>query len=87
MKMQGTEKSEQGTDRIELLLRRTIPPVGEGHEPPHDLWPALQARLSAEPPHPARLPSVPWFDWALAACLALFALLFPAAVPMLLYYL
>jgi hypothetical protein len=87
MKKQGTGNREQGTGRIELLLRKAIPPAGQDHQPPHDLWPALQARLSSEPPLAASVQSVPWFDWALAVCLALFALLFPAAVPVLLYYL
>lgn len=69
------------------LLRSAIAPIDANPDPPHDLWPALQARLGAEPPLAVRLQSVPWFDWALAVCLALFALIFPAAVPMLLYYL
>ena len=72
---------------MEILLRNSIPPIGEVQDPPHDLWPAMQARLHAQPPLAARLRSVPWFDWALAAGLAVFALAFPAAVPMLLYYL
>ena len=44
------------------------------------------AAKDAQPPLAAKLRSVPWFDWALAAGLAVFALVFPAAVPMLLYY-
>lgn len=87
MKKQETRNREQGTGSVESLLRNSIPPIGEGDEPPHDLWPAMQARLNAQPPLAVKLRSVPWFDWALAAGLAVFALAFPAAVPMLLYYL
>jgi len=87
MKNKGTGNREQGTESLEMLVRRAIPRIDNDPEPPHDLWPALQARLNAQAPLSARLRSVPWFDWALAAGLAVFALTFPAAVPMLLYYL
>ncbi|HWE85192.1 MAG TPA: hypothetical protein VG267_09620 [Terracidiphilus sp.] len=87
MKNKGIGNREQGIESIEALLRSAIPPIEASPEPPHDLWPAMQARLNAQPPLAARLRSVPWFDWALAGGLAAFALAFPAAVPMLLYYL
>jgi hypothetical protein len=94
MKKQGTESREQGSGirdqehgATARLLRGSIPLVGDAPSPPHDLWPQMQARLRSEPPLAARLRSVPWFDWALAAGLAVFALIFPAAVPMVLYYL
>jgi hypothetical protein len=45
-----------------------------------DLWPQALARLSA----PAR--QTPWLDWALLAMLAGCLLLFPKAIPMLLYH-
>jgi hypothetical protein len=38
-------------------------------------------RLDAQPAAP------PWFDWALACGLAVFAVVFPAAIPVFLYYL
>ncbi len=87
MKKQGVGSREQGAENLEAFLRNAIPPVDNDPEPPHDLWPAMQARLNAQPPLAARLRAVPWFDWALAAGLAIFALAFPAAVPMLFYYL
>lgn len=87
MKKQGTKNNEQGTENLEALLRRAILPIESDPAPPHDLWPVLQARLNTQPALSARLRSVPWFDWALAAGLTIFALTFPAAVPMLLYYL
>jgi hypothetical protein len=69
------------------LLRKAMPPVRDGAELPHDLWPAMRQRLNSQPNPAAGLRRVPWFDWALAGLLAAFALAFPAAVPMLLYYL
>jgi hypothetical protein len=87
MKNKGTGNREQGTENIEAMLRSAIPPIEASPEPPHDLWPTMQARLNAQPPLASTLRSVPWFDWALAGGLAIFALAFPAAVPMLLYYL
>lgn len=87
MKNQGQGNRDKGTESIEAMLRSAISPIETNPEPAHDLWPALQARINAQPPLAARLRSVPWFDWALAAGLAVFALAFPAAVPMLLYYL
>src|SRR5438477_594044 len=51
------------------------------------LWPAMLRRLRAESvPAGAKL-RVPWFDWALAGGLALLLAVFPAAIPVLLYYL
>lgn len=80
------------TDRIRTLLQQTLPPVGEDQEPPRDLWPELQDRISeakaaastrdAIPRH-----GIPWFDWALAGGVAIVAVAFPASVPVLLYYL
>ena len=72
---------------MENLLRRAIPRLEDDPVPPHDLWPAMQARLKSDPQLTTRLRAVPWFDWALVAGLAVFAIAFPAAVPMLLYYL
>jgi hypothetical protein len=46
----------------------------------------MQARLR-QPDATVRLGSVPWFDWALAGGVALFAVAVPAAIPALLYYL
>jgi hypothetical protein len=78
-------------DRIKQLLQRALPPISPGAEPGRDLWPAVLRRLNADaaPTHhiiPARF-SVPWFDWALLAGLVVFAVSFPATIPMFLYYL
>ncbi|HUB29763.1 MAG TPA: hypothetical protein VL967_08700 [Terracidiphilus sp.] len=66
-------------DRIRQLLKQTLAPAPDTG-PSRDLWPSILRRLDARP-------SPPWFDWALAAGLALFIALFPTAIPLFLYYL
>ncbi len=84
MKRQGSGNRDQGTER---LLRRVVPPVGEDADGAGDLWPAMLRRLRAESlPKRAKV-RVPWFDWALAGGLVLLLAAFPAAIPLLLYYL
>jgi hypothetical protein len=81
--------------RIKQLLEQALPPVSPAAEPSRDLWPAVLRRLDAEPAAPTRaLPLPPtalarqnWFDWALLAGLIVFALSFPATIPVFLYYL
>jgi hypothetical protein len=87
MKRQGTGNSEQGTEDLAAMLQKLVQPVGDDAGPEHDLWAQMQARLQQEAGSAARLKSVPWFDWALAGGVALVAVAFPAAVPVLLYYL
>jgi hypothetical protein len=74
--------------RLKKLLREALPPIDA--EPERDLWPAMLRRLDAEPaapdPHGWRW-SWAWFDGALAAGLVGLAALFPAAIPLALYYL
>lgn len=74
--MNGTEH-----DRLKRLLQQALPPVETDPEPARDLWPAMLRRLEERPP------AVPWFDWALAGGLAALFVVFPAAIPVLLYYL
>ena len=77
----------QGSERLERLLRQGLPPIREDADVSHDLWPAMARKLRSETvPDPAKL-RVPWFDWALAGGLALLLAAFPAAIPVLLYYL
>jgi hypothetical protein len=66
-------------DRMRQLLKQTLAPTDDT-EPARDLWPAMLRRLNAQSPPP-------WFDWALAGGLTLFAVAFPAAIPVALYYL
>lgn len=67
-------------ERIKQLLKNAFPPVGDA-EPERALWPDMLRRLDAQ------RPAVPWFDWALAAGLAVFIGAFPASIPVFLYYL
>jgi len=87
MKMQGTGNRDRGTEAFEQLLRRAVPPAGDDPGPERDLWPAMQRRLNGRDEVAAKLGTVPWFDWALAAGVAVFTVAFPAAIPVLLYYL
>jgi hypothetical protein len=68
-------------ERLKELVRQAVPPVKGEAEAEHDLWPAVLRQIDSKS---AR---VPWFDWALAGGLAAMAVFFPAAVPILLYYL
>jgi hypothetical protein len=72
--------NEREQDRLKELLRQALPAVEIG-EAGRDLWPAMMDRLEARPPAP------PWFDWALACGLLALAAIFPASIPVFLYYL
>ena len=74
--------------RIKELLKQALPPVVPDGEPARDLWPQVLRRLDQEPVAIRALPrSMPWFDWALIAGLVVFAVSFPATIPVFLYYL
>jgi hypothetical protein len=68
-----------GTAILELL-KQAVPPVTDA-ELRRDLWPEMLKRLDRQPVR------VPWFDWALAACLGATLLFFPGVIPALLYHL
>jgi hypothetical protein len=65
---------------IPELLKQAIAPFRHT-ELRRDLWPEMLKRLDEQPVR------VPWFDWALAALLSAALLLFPGAIPALLYHL
>jgi hypothetical protein len=67
-------------DRLKKLLVEAIAPVEENAEPRRDLWPAVLRRLD-------ETTTPPWFDWALLGGLTVMAVAFPAAIPVVLYYL
>jgi hypothetical protein len=67
------------------LLKQSLPPVDSNAEPERDLWPAVLRRLDEDDAAPRHW--VPWFDWALLGGLAVFAVSFPATIPVFLYYL
>jgi hypothetical protein len=88
MNRQGTrDQGINGTGRVVQLLRQALPPIGDQGESGCDLWPAMQRRLRSEPISGRARLRVPWFDWALAACLAAMLVAFPSWIPVLLYYL
>lgn len=72
--------NEENNKEIKELLRRGVAPV-KNTELRRDLWPQMLRRLDEQPVR------VPWFDWALAAIVAAFLLLFPGTIPAVLYHL
>jgi hypothetical protein len=71
-------------NRLKKLLQEALP-LTANDEPERDLWPAVLQRLDAEPPAPGF--NWAWFDGALAAGLVGAVALFPAWIPVALYYL
>lgn len=71
---------EENNNNLKSLLKDSLAPVHQT-ELQRDLWPRMLRRLDEQPLR------VPWFDWALATVLAAFLLLFPEAIPALLYHL
>ncbi len=78
-------------DHVKKLLQEAVPPVEDNAAPDRDLWPAVLLRLNSNPTaaNPQRRAGFPafWFDAALAAGMVALVALFPAAIPVLLYYL
>lgn len=70
-------------ERIEQLLKQSLPPTSlqPRVELQRDLWPAMLHRLEEH------TVAVPWFDWALLAAVVVGLVLFPGAIPVLLYHL
>ena len=73
-------------DHIKKLLRQSLPPVNSDEGPGRDLWPDVLRRLDVGVVAPAS-PGWAWFDGALLAGLVGLAVIFPASIPVLLYYL
>jgi type VI protein secretion system component VasF len=82
MREQGKGTREQGTEAVERLLRQALPRIEDDPELDRDLWPAMLRKLDER-----RKIRVPWFDWVLAGGLAAALAVFPAWIPVLLYYL
>jgi len=73
--------------RIRQILCEAMPPVDPAVEPSRDLWPEVLRRVDAEPAAAPGSVRQNWFDWALLAALVVFAVSFPATIPVFLYYL
>jgi len=84
--MTAHEKNRIDEKRIKELLQQALPPVGSVAEPARDLWPVVLRRLDSAPAGALRA-KLPWFDWALIAGVVIFAVAFPATIPVFLYYL
>ena len=80
--MTNERNSQQQEMELRALLQREFPSL-QNSELQRDLWPRMLRRLDAQP---ERL-RIPWFDWVLAAAVAAALLLFPNAIPALLYQL
>ena len=74
------EENNENNDDVKTLLKNVLATV-QHTDLQLDLWPQMLRRLDEQPLR------VPWFDWALAAVLAASLLLFPGAIPALLYHL
>ncbi len=72
--------TERDDEKLRELLRKAMGPVGDS-ELKRDLWPEVLRKLDA------RAMPVPWYDWALAALLAIWFSFSPEAIPILLYHL
>ena len=72
--------NEQSDKELKELLKQSLAPVTDT-ELRRDLWPDMLRKLDQRPFR------VPWHDWALAAILAALILVFPGAIPALLYHL
>ena len=70
----------ESDERVRDLVRRALGPVADPALK-RDLWPRMRHRLDTPPVR------VPWWDWALAAAVVACLLLFPAAIPAVLYQL
>lgn len=69
-------------EHLKQLIRRAVAPVKDS-ELRRDLWPQMLKRLERD----RRPIQVPWFDWVLAGVLGAILVLFPGAIPALLYHL
>ena len=69
--------------RMQRLLQQSLPPMAAKPRLTlaRDLWPAMRRRMEQQ------AFAVPWFDWALLAAVVLGCVLFPRAIPVLLYHL
>jgi hypothetical protein len=71
---------------MKKLLRQSLPPVEADAGPGRDLWPDVLRRLDAGATVRV-LPGWAWFDGALLAGLVGLVAIFPATIPLFLYYL
>jgi hypothetical protein len=73
-------------EQVKKLLQQSLPPVNSSEGPGRDLWPEVLRRLDANSVVSVS-PGWAWFDGALLAGLVGLGAIFPAAIPVFLYYL
>jgi hypothetical protein len=78
--MSNETTNQENEKELKALLKQALPPM-QNTELRRDLWPQMLRRLDTQPLR------IPWVDWALAAAVAAALLLFPGAIPALLYQL
>ena len=83
----GAGIPDPGSERLIQLLRCALPPVQADSGALNDLWPEMEQRRHAESASELARMRVSWFDWALGLGLAGLLAMFPAWIPVLLYYL
>ena len=71
--------NERNDEQMREVLKEAFTPVNS--ELGRDLWPQMLVRLDRRPAN------VPWYDWALIALAALWFLLSPGTIPVLIYHL
>jgi hypothetical protein len=83
------EQDQSVQDQFRQFLRAAVLPMPDHPEPARDLWPKIVHQFDLDPQLVTQpvAQAVTWFDWVLAGALGLFVVAFPAAIPMLLYYL
>lgn len=72
--------NEMNDEKLREMLKRTMPKMADA-ELEGDLWPRMLRKLDQRPA------GVFWLDWLLAALLAVWCLIFPSAIPGLVYHL
>ena len=82
MSNEGNNPQHQDEKELQALLKREFPPL-QNTALQRDLWPQMLRRLDQQS-QPLR---IPWFDWLLAAAVAVALLFFPGVIPALLYQL
>jgi hypothetical protein len=71
--------NEREMDELKRILKEAVPPVKQALR--RDLWPSMVRRMDEGSVR------VPWWDWVLLGVASLLILLFPRAIPALLYHL
>ena len=71
---------ELNDEQIRKMIKQAIPPIADP-ELRCDLWPEMLRRLAEQPARMA------WLDWALLGTVAIWVLVSPEMIPILLYHL